>query len=208
MGKILLIDDAQFARMVLRTMLEDRGYEICGEAENGREGIEKFKQLKPDLVLCDIRMNEMDGRDCLRAIMSENPNANVVICAAISDKSCVGEFLEAGAKGYIEKPICAEELYRMTEKLIGKPKGDRSCKELMEEYAKAEGIARKPLLDFFAAFQSINGFPLDDPRVDRQYLKDNGEGLLIGIRALLSAKITLEQSHQVERIFHKLTAGA
>lgn len=105
MGRILLIDDAQFARMVLRTMLEDRGYEICGEAENGREGLEKYKELKPDLVFCDIRMNEMDGIDCLRAILAEDPKAKVVICAAISDKSRISEFMEAGAKGHIEKPI-------------------------------------------------------------------------------------------------------
>lgn len=206
MGTILLIDDAQFARMVLRTILEDKGYEICGEAENGREGVEKFKRLRPDLVFCDIRMNEMDGRDCLRAILSEDSNANVVICTAISDRSHINELLEAGARGYIEKPIQGSELLRITEELIGKPSGKMSYKELMEKYADAAGLAKKPLLDFFEAFHSINGFALDDPKVDEAYLKSNGESLFIGTRALLSAKLTMDQLHQLDDIFHKLIA--
>ncbi len=199
-----MIDDAQFARMVLRTILEDKGYEICGEAENGREGIEKFRQLKPGLVFCDLRMHGMDGVECLRAILSEDPSANVVICAAISDRSRVNEVYEAGAKGCIEKPINEKELLRVTREFIGNPVGKLSYKALMEQYAEAEGLEKKPLLDFFAAFQDINGFALDDPGIDGQYLKDNEERLFIGTRALLSAKITIEQMRQLEDIFHRV----
>lgn len=121
MGKILLIDDAQFARMVLRTILEDKGYEICGEAENGKEGIEKFKQLRPDLVFCDIRMHEMDGRDCVRAILSEDSKAKVVICTSVNYQSNINDLIRAGAKGYIEKPINATRLLHITRELIGNP---------------------------------------------------------------------------------------
>ncbi len=209
MGRILLIDDAQLARKVLRTILEDKGYEICGEAGDGKEGIEKFKQLKPDLVICDIRMNGMNGLDCLRAILAENPAANVVICTAVSDKPHIDELFEAGAKDYLEKPIQGRELLRITESLIGKPTGKQaSYKEIMEKYAEAEGLARKPLLDFFEAFRKINGYDLDDPRIDAQYLRNNGESAFIGTRALISPKITMEQMRLLEDIFHRLISEA
>ncbi|MCM1090918.1 MAG: response regulator [Butyrivibrio sp.] len=204
MGGILLIDDAQFARMVLRTILEDNGYEICGEAENGREGIEKFKQLKPDLVLCDVRMNEMDGDDCLRAILAEDPSAKVVFCTAISEPAHLEALLKAGAKGCIEKPVRGKELLDVTKRLLGDTAGGKSYKELMEQYAEEAGLAKKPLLDFFEAFRSINGFDLDDERINEQYLKENGESLFVGTRALLSAKLTMEQLRLLEEAFHRL----
>ena len=201
-----MIDDAQFARMVLRTILEDNGYEICGEAENGREGIEKFKQLKPDLVLCDVRMNEMDGDDCLRAILAEDPSAKVVFCTAISEPAHLEALLKAGAKGCIAKPIQGKELLDVTKQLLGNTAGSKSYKELMEQYAEEAGLAKKPLLDFFEAFRSINGFDLDDERINEQYLKENGESLFVGTRALLSAKLTMEQLQLLEEAFHRLGA--
>lgn len=204
MARILLIDDAQFARMVLRSILEDNGYEICGEAENGIEGFEKFTRLKPDLVFCDVRMNEMDGRDCLRAILSHDPSAKVVMCTAISEPSNIEALLKEGAKGYIEKPTREKELLRITRELLKNVADNKTYKELMEQYAAAEGLAKKPLLDFFEAFRSINGFDLDDGRIDGQYLKENGESLFVGVRALLSAKLTMEQLRQLEDAFRRL----
>ena len=121
MGKILLIDDAQFARSVLRTILEDKGYVICGEAENGREGVEMYKQLKPDMVFCDIRMNEMDGKDCVRTILAEDPKAKVVVCSSVEYQSSISDLIKAGAKGYIGKPINAMRLLHVTKELIGEP---------------------------------------------------------------------------------------
>lgn len=206
MGRILLIDDAPFARMVLRTILEDSGHVICGEAENGKEGAEKFHQLRPDLVFCDVRMNEMDGDDCLRAILIEDPSAKVVICTAINDPSHIDALLKAGAIGYIEKPIQGKKVLSITKELLGGTADSKSYKELMEQYAKAEGLAEKPLLDFFEAFRNINGFDLDDERINEQYLKENGESLFVGTRALLSAKLTMEQLRQLEDAFRKLNS--
>lgn len=205
MGRILLIDDAEFARMVLRRILQEYGYDICAEAGSGTEGIEKFKQLKPDLVFCDIRMKGMDGIRCLKEILAVDANAKVVICAAVSSPEAVRQAFEAGAKGIIEKPVQASRLISVTRRLIGEPGSTKSYKELMEERAEVAGLAGKPLLDFFAAFYSLCGFPLDDKQVDEEYLQKNSEWVSVGARALLSAKIPLEQIEGLENIFRGLT---
>lgn len=195
MTNILLIDDSMLARNLLRHMLEDKGYTICGEAANGREGFEKYKQLKPDLVFCDMMMDEMDGIECLRAIMSISPEAKVVMCTSINDELHLKEAMKSGAKSYLKKPAVADEVIHITKSLIGEPlsgpKPNLSYKKLMEKRCGEKGIEGKALLDFFDAFRQINGFELDDPKVDVQYLKENTERVTIAVRALLSAKMPI-----------------
>ena len=206
MAKIMLVDDSHLARNLLRAILENGGYTICGEASNGRKGVEKYRKLKPDLVFCDLMMNEMDGVECMRTILAEEPEAKIVICTSAGDALHVKEAMSAGAKGFLVKPINAAEAIKLTEKLIGKPVpvAQKSYKELMEERAMSAGMDTKPLLDFFEAFRKLNGFGLDDPRIDEQYLKDNIAGWTIGVRALLTAKTAAAQVNQVMDLFQNL----
>lgn len=206
MANILLIDDSQLARNILRLILETEGHTICGEASNGRMGFEKYKQLNPDLVFCDIMMNEMNGVECLRAIRSVNPEAKVVICTSIGDELHFNEAISSGAKAFIKKPIATDEVVHTTRALIGKSASDAppSYKKLMEERAGEKGISGKPILDFFDAFRQINDFGLDDPRVDAQYLKENTERVTIAVRALLSAKMPTAQAEHLMNIFEGL----
>ena len=121
---ILLIDDSMLARNMLRLILEEKGYTVCGEAVNGIEGLEKFKRLKPDLVFCDIMMNEMDGWECMRAILSVSPEARIVILTSVGDELHLDEAMKSGAKAFLKKPAVAGDVIRITEKLIGKPSPD------------------------------------------------------------------------------------
>ncbi len=206
MSNILLIDDSKLARNLLRIILENRGYTICGEASNGRKGVDKFKKLKPDLVFCDIMMNEMNGVECLRAILAEDPGAKVVICTSAGDKLHANEAAEAGAKDFLVKPINAADVIRVTERLIGSPAPAQkvSYKERMTQRATEKGLDGKPLLDFFEAFQKLNGFGLDDAMVDEQYMRDNMAGWVIGVRALLAAKMPSDQAEKIVDIFKGL----
>jgi len=208
MANVLLIDDSQLARGLMRGIMENTGYTVCGEAANGQEGLEKFKQMRPDLVFCDIMMHGMNGVECMREILKEDPNAKVVICTSVGDKLHTEEAITAGAKGFIVKPIKASEVIRITETLIGKPAPvpKKSYKEIMSERAASEGIEGKPLLDFFEAFQKFNGFGFDDPKINEQYLRENGAGMIIGVRALLSAKMSKAQVDQVMNIFEGLVS--
>lgn len=211
MSKVLLIDDSIFARNLIRKILVNEGYHICGEASNGKEGLEAFKSLKPDLVFCDVMMDEMDGFECLRAMLAENPAANVVICTSVTDELHIREAIENGAKEFLPKPINAAELIRITRKLIGepgagkkKPGRKKSCKAILEERASQRGIDGKPVLDFYAAFHQFTGFTFEDEKVDEKYLQENGPGIRIGVCALLAAKMPSDQAEEMMNVFESL----
>lgn len=206
MSNVLVIDDSIFARNMIRKILVKKGYHVCGEAANGREGLEAFKNLNPDLVFCDIMMDEMDGLECLRAMLEVNPDANVVICTSAADELHVREAFEIGAKEFMPKPIIAAEVLRITKKLIGKPEagGRTSYKSIIEGRASQAGVSGKPLLDFYEAFHKYTGYKFDDKEVDEKYLRKNGPGIKIGVRALLAAKLPDDQAENIVNVFESL----
>ena len=84
---ILICDDAAFMRMMIKDILTKNGYNIAGEAENGAKAVEKYNELKPDLVLMDITMPEMDGIQALKKIKETDPNASVIMCSAMGQQA-------------------------------------------------------------------------------------------------------------------------
>ena len=118
--RILLADDAAFMRLMLRNILEGAGYQVVGEAQNGREAIEKFRELKPDMVISDMVMPEKGGIDVIREVLAEFPDANVLICSAIGQQALVIEAIQAGAKDYLVKPFEQGNVIETVSKIIGK----------------------------------------------------------------------------------------
>ena len=102
---ILIADDAEFMRNMLRQIIEDMGWSVCGEAVDGHDAIEMYKNSKPDLVLLDITMPNLDGTDALRAILRENAEARVVMITALGQKDQVLDAIKAGARDFIIKPF-------------------------------------------------------------------------------------------------------
>ena len=102
---ILICDDAAFMRMMIKDILSKNGYNVAGEAENGAKAVEKYAELKPDLVLMDITMPEMDGIEALKAIKGSDPAALVIMCSAMGQQRLIVEAIEAGAKDFIVKPF-------------------------------------------------------------------------------------------------------
>ena len=101
---ILICDDAAFMRMMIKDILTKNGYNVAGEAENGAKAVEKYNELKPDLVLMDITMPEMDGIQALKNIKAADSNAMVIMCSAMGQQAMVIESIQAGAKDFIVKP--------------------------------------------------------------------------------------------------------
>ncbi|MET3682146.1 two-component system chemotaxis response regulator CheY [Alkalibacillus flavidus] len=108
--KILVVDDAAFMRMMIKDILEKNGYEVVGEGENGQDAVNKYKELKPDLVTLDITMPEKDGIQALKEIMGEDGNARIVMCSAMGQQSMVIDAIQAGAKDFIVKPFQADRV--------------------------------------------------------------------------------------------------
>lgn len=103
--RVLVVDDLDFMRGLLREILEAEGFVVCGEARNGAEAVQAFTRLKPDVVLLDITMPVMDGIAALRKIRQQAPDAVVVMCTAISEETMMLRAIELGARDYIVKPF-------------------------------------------------------------------------------------------------------
>ncbi|QUI23239.1 response regulator [Vallitalea pronyensis] len=120
MGKnILIVDDAAFMRMMIKDILTKNGYDVVGEAENGVKAVEKYKELKPDLVIMDITMPEMDGIEAVKSIKGNNDEAMIIMCSAMGQQAMVIESIQAGAKDFIVKPFQAERVIEAVSKAIG-----------------------------------------------------------------------------------------
>ncbi len=119
MGKrVLIVDDAAFMRMMIKDILTKNGYEIAGEAENGQVAIDKFKEVKPDLVTMDITMPEMDGIAAVKAILGFDSSARVIMCSAMGQQSMVIDAIQAGAKDFIVKPFQPERVLEAVSKAL------------------------------------------------------------------------------------------
>jgi two-component system, chemotaxis family, chemotaxis protein CheY len=110
MGRVLLIDDTMFAKDLLNIILTSGGHEIVGEANDGIEGIEKYKMLNPDLVLLDMIMPRMGGMDCMKGILDYDTKAKILIISADGQENHIRDMIREGALGYINKPYKKESV--------------------------------------------------------------------------------------------------
>ena len=116
---ILVCDDAAFMRMMIKDILTKNGYNVAGEAENGAKAVEKYNELKPDLVLMDITMPEMDGIQALKKIKECDPSAMVIMCSAMGQQAMVIESIQSGARDFIVKPFQADRVLEAVKKVVG-----------------------------------------------------------------------------------------
>ena len=119
--KILLVDDAAFMRKMIRDTLEKNGYTDVHEAVDGADAVVKYDELKPDLVVMDITMPNMDGLEALKAIRGKDGSANVVMCSAMGQESMVMDAVRSGAKDFIVKPFKAERVIKTVTSILGEP---------------------------------------------------------------------------------------
>ena len=110
MAKVLMVDDSRTSRKLLRSILENGGHEVIGEAANGQEGVQQFQSLKPDLVTMDITMPVLDGIEALKMIKALDKQTKVVMVTAAGQKGKVMECIRSGADEFITKPFEAEEI--------------------------------------------------------------------------------------------------
>lgn len=116
--RILIVDDAAFMRMMVKDILTKNGYEIAGEAEDGKRAVELYKEEQPDLVTMDITMPEMDGITALKEIKAQSPDAKVIMCSAMGQQAMVVDAIQAGAKDFIVKPFQADRVIEAIQKAL------------------------------------------------------------------------------------------
>ncbi len=118
MAKVLIVDDSKMSRRMLKSIIEGLEHEIVGEASNGEEGLNLYKETSPDIVTMDITMPEMDGIACLKAIKEYDSEANVIMVTAAGQSSKLMEALKAGAKEFICKPYEPEQVINAIKEVL------------------------------------------------------------------------------------------
>lgn len=118
-SRILIVDDALIMRMMIKDILTvSGGYEICGEAVDGFDAIEKYKQLKPDLVTMDIIMPKCTGIEALKEIIKIDKTARIIVITAIDQREALMDAIKSGAKDFIVKPFDEERVISAVSKAL------------------------------------------------------------------------------------------
>jgi two-component system chemotaxis response regulator CheY len=110
MASVMVVDDSDAIRMVLKDIVTIGKHNLVGELQNGVEALNEYVKLKPDVVLLDMAMPKKDGVSVLREIIDYNPEANVIMISASDNQETVKECLNLGAKAYILKPFNFQEV--------------------------------------------------------------------------------------------------
>lgn len=117
MAKILIVDDSRTSRKILRTILESAGHEVVGEAVDGVDGVNKFRELSPEITTLDITMPNMDGLEALKEIKKINANAKIIMVTAAGQQSKMVEAIKSGASEFVTKPFEADEIVGLIAKM-------------------------------------------------------------------------------------------
>lgn len=117
MAKILIVDDSITSRKILKGILTENGHEVIGEAINGMDAVNKFKELHPDITTMDITMPVMDGLEALKEILKIDKNAKVIMVTAAGQKSKIVDAVKYGAVEFVTKPYEADQLIKIINKV-------------------------------------------------------------------------------------------
>ena len=117
-ARVLVVDDAIFMRKMISDILEGNGMEVVGEADTGALAVEKYKELKPDLVMMDIIMPEMNGIDAVRQIVASDSQARIIMCSALGQQALVQDSMTAGAKDFLIKPFNPSRVIEVVSKIL------------------------------------------------------------------------------------------
>lgn len=136
--RILIADDHSLFRDGLRSLLQAQGHEVVGEARNGAEAIALTRELRPEVLLMDLQMPEVDGITATRAVTAEMPEVKVVILTASEEEAKLFEAIKSGAQGYLLKNLEADEFFEMLDRVQrGEPALTPAlAKKLLQEFAK------------------------------------------------------------------------
>ncbi|MGQ9465012.1 MAG: response regulator [bacterium] len=118
--RILVVDDAMFMRRMLTDILEKGGHTVCGVASTGKEAVERYKELKPELVTMDIIMPDMSGIEAVKEIKKIDPKAKILMVSAMGQQALVLEAVQAGALDYVVKPFQPSRVLESIERIMKK----------------------------------------------------------------------------------------
>jgi len=117
--RYLVVDDSVFARKNLARMIETFGGQLAGEAGDGMSAIAEYDRIKPDIVLMDITMPQMEGIEAAEKIVQKHPDARVVMVSSVGYQENIVAALQRGARHFVQKPVKPEVLYEVIKYVMG-----------------------------------------------------------------------------------------
>lgn len=120
MGNIMIADDSDAIRLVLKDILSIGDHTIVGEAKDGAEAVELFPKVNPDLLLLDLAMPKKDGFTVVREIIAQNPTAKIILITASDDQKIIQQCLDSGASSFISKPFDFNNVLKVISDILAK----------------------------------------------------------------------------------------
>ncbi len=198
--RILVVDDTTFMRATIRQLLEHEGQHAIFESDNGLDALTKYRIHKPDLVIMDISMPVMDGIEAVSHIRKIDPSADILICSLQGQRASVMQAIQAGARGFLLKPINKEKLYAEleTSKKIATTKQSHVVdKGLSKEQESANLSALDALIA--QTYEELEGVTLDlmEKNPSEDYLKGIKRGYLEARREIAINMVRLSLNVEV-----------
>lgn len=116
--KIIIADDSAFMRSIIKNILIQNGINEITEAVDGQDAVNKYGEIKPDIVFMDIMMPNKNGLEALKEIKGANPNANIIMCTSVGQENVVQEAVEGGATDFVTKPFKPEDIKEVLSKFL------------------------------------------------------------------------------------------
>ena len=173
--RVLIVDDSRVSRAMLADMLLNTKFEVCGYAKNSIEAIEKYSDLRPDIVTMDMNLPDGNGIDCSRKILVINPDARIIMVSAMKDASLVRQGRSVGISSFLQKPVKENELLDLMKRICLKEKKDE--KAFHESYVKPfSKVFQKSIAELVGKTEKVR---IEED--DSQFIQINGIAVIIGL---------------------------
>lgn len=197
--RVLVVDDSPFSQAVIQKTLPDDAFEICGMAANGKEGLTKYFVLKPDAVIMDITMPDMDGLECSRQILLRDQNARIVILSSMKDDALTTRARLLGIRWFLQKPASCEELSNMLKMAVKK-----CAPEWWPLYQEQIRLSFEEFLNHSLAPEKCTFSVRENPP---ESLDSQGICAIVGITGPRSGRVIMDTSHETAALFAQVLLG-
>ena len=194
--RVLVVDDSPFIHKAIARALPEEEYEICGVGKNGREGIELYQKLAPDVVTMDVTMPIVDGIQAASEILRGDPQANIILLSAMGDEELLQQAKAMGIKTTVQKPFKTSELLAAISMIYKPEAGNASETPVGEQPTTILGCFRSSLENALKEMANLD-CSCGEPEVQEGILASKGVAVILGVTGKRSGRVILDTSREV-----------
>lgn len=190
--RVLVVDDSPFSQKVMKKALELSGFEVCGFAQTGREGIAQYSELQPDAVTMDVTMPDMDGLACSREILAKWPAARIIMVSAMKDEALIAQGSAIGIQAFLQKPAKPDELASVLRQVCGSEPTEAAFHEQYLQHFQA--AFEENLAELLQAEHGVTVLPAAERAFSSQ-----GLAIVLGISGGFQGRAILDLSKETAK---------